>query len=84
MARFLYLVLFVSFLIAPSGVVHADEGTEATGAEETEATESKAAEESSEAAGEEAEKPVKTFGPDYPVRFARRRSEEHTSELQSP
>ena len=72
MARFLYLVLFVSFLIAPSGVVHADEGTEATGAEETEATESKAAEESSEAAGEEAEKPVKTFGPDYPVRVARR------------
>jgi hypothetical protein len=72
MARFLYLVLFVSFLIAPSGVVHADEGTEATGAEETEATESKAAEASSEAAAEEAEKPVKTFGPDYPVRFARR------------
>ncbi|MBW2376090.1 MAG: hypothetical protein JRF55_08850 [Deltaproteobacteria bacterium] len=74
MARFLYLVLFVSFLIAPSGVVHADEGMEATGAEatETEATESKAAEESSEAAAEEAEKPVKTFGPDYPVRFARR------------
>ena len=69
MARVVYLILFASLLVAPSGVALADDeggetvNTEATeeGSGTTEAGEEK-----------EAEEPDPTFGPTYPVRFAQR------------
>jgi hypothetical protein len=66
MARAAYLILFASLLVAPVSTVQADdEGAEAT----VEASSTPAAAE--EPAAEE-EEPDPTFGPKYPVRFARR------------
>ena len=63
MARFVSFILFVSFLAAPTAVVRADdEGAEPAKVEPTEG----------DGTSEEVEKPVATFGGEYPVRFARR------------
>ena len=67
MARVVYLILFASLLVAPASTVQADdEGAEATG----EASSTPPAAE--DPATGEIEEPDPTFGPKYPVRFARR------------
>ncbi len=63
MARVVPLALFVSFLVGSTSAVRADdEGAEPAKVEATEG----------DGTSEEVEKPVATFGGEYPVRFARR------------
>jgi hypothetical protein len=67
MPRLVYLTLFVSLLVTPTGAAQADdEGADAT---EPEATEEAS---STPASTEEEEEPDPTFGAKYPVRFAQR------------